>query len=200
MEVEKKEPKKRDLHDHLYLALTSLALIATGFAALFGGFQDFDTKKSLDIQKDVEVRQLRAYVAVDSISAEKPQKGADFIIELKIKNFGQTPAYEVKAINLVKVVPFDQIGASAPVDISKFIRNQTISLYPTQEIPSPQNVHQPFSEATLAAIADGRGVIVAHGAVIYKDVFGSLHKTPYCAYFKADQAAALSCPTEDEPS
>ena len=48
--------------------------------------------------KDTAERQLRAYVAIETVSINEVFAGGTPYAEVRIKNFGQTPAYELSCI------------------------------------------------------------------------------------------------------
>jgi hypothetical protein len=73
-------------------------MLFTGALAVFGVFQirllvraDKLAKESLDQARISSERQLRAYVLIDS--SELVRDGPGIVLQLKVRNFGETPAY-----------------------------------------------------------------------------------------------------------
>jgi hypothetical protein len=76
------------------------------------------TKKSVELSDKTAERQLRAYIGVNSMDIKVyPFEGGEFafIANVEIKNFGQTPAYDLTIWSEAKIDAFDTV----PFDMTK---------------------------------------------------------------------------------
>ena len=143
-------------------------------------------------------RQLRAYVGPDHIDLECPnltvadyvpvppspgQIITDFIL-ISVKNFGATPASEVKTwTNWVAVTPF---GGQLPADWP-FADHQSTStnlttiekrtLFPAQTFVSKIGVHDLTTFRQAVALTSS---VYLYGHIDYRDVFGRDQVTEFC--------------------
>jgi hypothetical protein len=156
-----------------------LAFFATTVASAFTGYQSY-------ISRDTENRQLRAYVNISTIEFKAFRLGEPISAEFKIRNFGQTPAYNVRHWASIWVQPYPFPGhvpfapdngshPSAPLSPSDDVKG--VAIYdPVAGKPTILNqaAIDQFKSGTLAAY------IV--GTIAYDDVFGSHHVTRFCSY------------------
>lgn len=128
------------------------------------------------IARDTARRQLRAYVGVSGCSIDMIEDGSGFIMQVAIKNSGQTPAYD-----------FGLFGE---------VFSEETALNGSRPIPQPMDGHRfPFNpgEITfgayrlvtdhaselLQAVMDGEYAIYLQGGCEYRDAFGNLRTLSY---------------------
>lgn len=163
------EPPKKHFLDWCTFGAAVLAGIAATFAAVFTGQQ-------AGIARDTEKRQLRAYVGV-----EFPDKfckvDADTVEILAIaKNFGLTPAYEVRQMTALSVrsQPLPP-GTNPPTQTSSNLA--FVTAYPQ----SPEVFSQKLPKAAIAeAFTDKTKQLYFAGTVTYLDAFGESRYTHFC--------------------
>ena len=158
--------------------LTLIAVsIYTGLTVLLWG----NSSKQLVISRDVEERQLRAYVNV--LTAEFANIGVGEFPKaiLKFKNFGQTPAYHEHHWQFVKIaeyplpgaVPFEADNGKHPK--APLAPSDTINAFAIWD-------KQPLNQATIDALKAKTHAMYVIGMIKYDDAFGRPRTTTYCFY------------------
>lgn len=133
-------------------------------------------------------RQLRAYVSakVESIMLEADGKTLRAFV--KIKNRGQTPAFNVKIPSAVNILPAppqsflvadelpftdEQLDRMARFTLSK---DGKTGNSPNSQIPSIDNVRKTADDQALYVF----------GLITYRDVFGEDHWVEFCSFLRRD--------------
>ena len=115
----------------------------------------------------------RAYVYFQSIY---PSDIYDPFFELKFKNYGKTPAKEIKVTEIrIDSIEIKNLEKTLKVDSTEFAilvsdREQSIRLK---------------SNATYYSIAEKHGKIFFVGKIIYKDIFDEEHQTQFAGWLRA---------------
>ncbi len=157
----------------MFLAGVSQAFLSA--AALFMLFKDFRQNR-LSAES-----QLRAYLTVECkgiVAADESDNGQ---IIFEIKNWGQTPAYNVtSAMNIA--------FSSTPIDYNpNSFRNHLVfddrkdSLGPGQSRHGFGFLHEMDLDLQVE-LRDKMTAIIQWGVVNYSDVFGISHETQFCFY------------------
>jgi hypothetical protein len=151
---ETKGAKKR----HTWLEYFAVAFAACAFVA--AGYQGW-------IARDTEIRQLRAYVFVGSASIVFEDARIRGVVE--IKNFGQTPAYNLGSLIYMGIA---EIGVSEPPFDSALTVAETnrAPLAPQERKTQPQSISPPIEG--IKSVADGSRKLFMWGKVEYDDAFG----------------------------
>ena len=163
---------------NIYLAVATLALVFIGVGALW-------------ISRDVEQRQLRAYVG--TTFGEESGKSSFYppglaIIRLPIHNFGQTPAYEVRyeaGIDL-RAYPLPKNNDFKVPSIENNTAPNPFTLFPNMTTPMGIVVHtkRPLTQSEVASIQDGKThQMYVWGTISYRDAFGTQRWTHFCVGF-----------------
>ncbi len=110
-------------------------------------------------------RQLRAYVYVADVSILEANSGNRPNIQIKYKNYGQTPAYEVRntsrfAVEMGENINYPQEVTIHRSDLGPSQYKSTILLIPLPGWPNAKR-----------KILDGAGIGVVSGEITYFDVF-----------------------------
>jgi len=164
------------------LAAATITLIAVGLG------QGHQLKRSVDAIQGTERRQLRAYVGVEEISfvlphldhlgwmaPDPPPDGYiydDFIL-VKVRNFGATPAYELRVgINWVPIIPFSIVlppNAELPDHVGVIPPSTSQVLDAGRPFPATINVNDMLAfQQAVARVAS----LYIHGYIGYTDVYG----------------------------
>lgn len=168
--------RRRDTHDWVNLFVLTLTLIAAGMAAWFTGQQAERARQQSAVTREDELRQLRAYVGVQSVSVRPMTDGQRLTADILIKNFGQTPASDVQI--------FAQPAANENPDFSeKAIRgldhSAPESLFPGAERPFVAYGRLSSSNEMLNRPSSVTSALV-YGVIWYRDIFGIHHATEFC--------------------
>jgi hypothetical protein len=154
-------------------------LIATGFAACY-------TRKQWRTASDQEQRSLRAYVMVQSSEIGVKDTG-ELTATITIKNFGSTPAYNVRhwACAMVNRFPDQDIDFPTAAEIVSSYKEAPGSLIPPsgtlgkQFIDPTTCMRKAVSPEDRAAIHAGQKTIFAIGVIKYRDAFHNEWVTDY---------------------
>jgi hypothetical protein len=197
------ERREKSSSDWWLVKLTgALAFIACLQTVVFW-IQAGRLKSTIDAMKAVERRQLRAYVGIESMGMECPSaaspnfdpnrdEGPGFIFSdfsvISVKNFGQTPAYEVTVFAHRACTPF---GVRLPrgyidardtdlisndevrISLSRFTLNSGQSEISKTVI---KGVNIPIFKRVLTKEFQ----LFIFGRIYYKDIYGRAWRTKFC--------------------
>ena len=136
----------------------------------------WSTRDLVKEAKTSSEKQLRAYVHV-SVATMKPR--GDFLdYYLEVKNFGQTPASDVKLRYMIKLCDFPP--TNEPFNVPDDGPNVSSAILPPQigmhDAFTPPQVLGPIQKGDFLA---GRKAIYVFGIITYKDVFSKSRKTEF---------------------
>jgi hypothetical protein len=138
-------------------------------------------RAAVRLAENTAQRQLRAYVNFYDITSSEIAEGRAIAIRINMRNFGQTPAYDV--VNLFGTV-FDVIPSPKPFP-HKSDRSRVDYLSKTTLGPSaPMSVTvqiAPIPADKMAAFRAGKYALYLYGELIYRDAFGKTHHLHYRA-------------------
>ncbi|WP_166294416.1 hypothetical protein [Bradyrhizobium sp. 2S1] len=131
---------------------------------------------TLQTMRDIAERQLRAYVGISGSSIADVQTGAPMATVI-IKNFGQTPAYDVEAwIHLwVAEHPLNEVLPDAPPEMKK----AKGTLYPGSTLIFQMPKDPPVKKEYIHLLGTSEGTIYVYGGIIYRDIFNNRRFTKY---------------------
>lgn len=161
--------------DWAVFILLFLTTIATGFAAYF-------THNQWLTAQDTEKRQLRAYLFIDRDTAQI--KGGTQITDLamSVKNFGQTPAYNVSGAAWLGILDWPlPLVMDLPHRVSTPFFPIKVIL--AQGAPAPIHVRTiwPLTDAEIKEVrGGGTKKLVTYGYFNYEDIFKEPHITLFC--------------------
>jgi hypothetical protein len=153
-----------------------IALIATAV----GFLQFLALIATVAVIRGSAKRQLRAYVYLENAHFEWTDT-LNWKITYRIRNFGQTPAYKVKLVELAKVVAWNN---GAPI-----IPAQTKNISLGAMAPGGDFVdNEAKLEGTTTRddLVHGRNAIYLVGAITYRDAFRRDHWTKFRLYIGGD--------------
>jgi hypothetical protein len=125
------------------------------------------------VAEDTEKRQLRAYVFVAAATMRNFAMPNMPNIIVRVKNFGQTPAYEVtmdlgiSLIDLAAPGTFDDPGHPSP----------PTPIGPGVDVKPILTANEHLDDRIIGAVKAGRSAYFAYGTIKYKDAFGEGHWT-----------------------
>lgn len=148
----------------LFIATIGL-FIATYFLYDAAVRQGEDSKRAVAITRETSKTQLRAYLSINDAIIYQMTGRSDLIIQIKVKNFGQTPAYKVRSS--IK-------SAYAPANVSPYDNEVEFGsrsiVGPTAEIEI-QDI-RPLTVDKLETVVSGTSRIFVWGTAEYEDAFG----------------------------
>jgi hypothetical protein len=131
--------------------------------------------KTVAVTRDLGVRQLRAYINLDGANITDFRAGNDPLITIRIKNYGVTPANQVKMLT-----QFNMNIPSKALHI-RFDRHSEIavaSIGHDAVVSVPQHFGKIIREEVVTEISRAEGWIIAIGAyVTYQDIFTIRRRT-----------------------
>jgi len=173
-----------DAHDWATLSILALTLIAAGFAAGITGWQAVSARQQLAVARDTELRQLRAYVGVESVTLRPLEAGRPLAADLHVKKFGPTPAGRVQVFGQPSAVREPDLSEKA---LRTFGHTAPESLVPTAErtitvgdakVKEPDEMQDALhpSKAPKLLTTD----LLVYGLVSYRDVSDTTRSTEFC--------------------
>lgn len=147
------------------------------------------SEAAIKLAENTAKRQLRAYLGI-VIPKDGPTNGllppVTPEVRLGFKNAGQTPAHEVTHLSGGDIRPYPM-----PKDNNFTISPPETPNSPVTALPGVLDPYgiavirsRPFTPEEIAKIQDGKTArFYVWGTLVYRDVFGDLHKTNYCFGF-----------------
>lgn len=132
--------------------------------------------ESLELQRDIAKRQLRAYICVEAM--EVLFRRGQPVAVVTFKNTGQTPAYDVHgwmALD-VKVYP---MTVALPVPTNPGIGHPKLTLGTDATVEYEQGLSRTLPDEEIRILGTQNGTVVAYGQLRYKDTFGDEWYTSY---------------------
>lgn len=123
-------------------------------------------------------RQLRAYVGVDAVSVSGISPNAEPCAMITIRNFGQTPAYDLTHVGDIRLAPFPDAGTLEPIT-SAIPPKQP--LHPNAIIIKSVELRHSLTNEQLASVRHRNAAIYIFGIIKYRDTFGHERTTKYRA-------------------
>jgi hypothetical protein len=164
----------RDWHDVSSLAVWGATLFAAVVAAFSTGRQAYLANKQLrvardglEVSRDTERRQLRAYVFVAAGSVTLRDRTLTGVVDLK--NSGQTPAYDMTTISRLEIRGIGDPFVPGP--FSKIPRSIAILGAGVTMNPQAELVIPPETTVILPYLQSGLAVVYMLGQVRYRDIF-----------------------------
>lgn len=150
-------------------------------------------KRTVETMESTAERQLRAYICATFEEPIKPDINNVFSATIAIKNYGQTPAYEVQHFAKIDVKDFplnkEELDEPDYTDASK------LPLAPSSEpIRKSLKLLKQLSSVENAAIVAKEKAIFVWGEIVYVDIFKIKRRTKFCLYTTGSKF------TEDMPA
>lgn len=140
-----------------------------------------DLARAVDVtaalQRDINERQLRAYVDVAAVSFQRFAPGQEIVVHVEMRNHGLTPALGVIAQVQLSILPFPASDLPALKPLTD-IAPVTLAARETRSILQRLDI-QALPGAAERVLAGEVG-IYAVGKLTYADVFGQTHVTTAC--------------------
>lgn len=125
-------------------------------------------ERTVSTMKDTAERQLRAYVSIATIEITDLKAGLTPIAHVVVRNYGQTPAYELTSIQGMSMgVSWDALTPPSPEPIEVTATSLAPSAIVEQDISAPR----PLVADEREALLDGSKTLWVYGEMRYKDAF-----------------------------
>lgn len=160
----------------------SISVILTAFASIVSLF-------ALLVAIGTGRRQLRAYLTVEPMGVHEGKSRRNPSPVSQIKNWGQTPAYEVSAttgcatVDWPIVADLDEMFAGLPEGPRDAI------LAPSQITTVYSYFDHELTKQEFGEIADSTKCLMVFGLVEYRDVFRRKRMTSFCHYYRGEHLA-----------
>jgi hypothetical protein len=141
------------------------------------GRQNRIANQTLQLAKETSERQLRAYVDVDRTTFTGFKSGEQVVVGVTIKNFGQTPARNVKTNLQIFIGKQSEVDA---LDALPVVETVSYTLPAGGEATVEARESAAFWTPHHQALKAGSLFLVAHGRVTYEDVFGAIRDVRLC--------------------
>ena len=168
---------------------------STGFIALFTivlaiatAFLYCATRNLVFNARDTAERQLRAYVFPVPSTIDYNAITKKVSIWFKIKNVGQTPAYNFVYLSKVEVFPYplfdNNIFASFPEDIySALIDKSHAIIFPSADLDGCQICETPLELSDVQSFINNPDRrFYLYGMINYEDIFKKVRTTKFCIW------------------
>jgi len=172
-----------------WAALAALFGIPVGILGLIGLFWSLrQTRAAISNDRELGNAEIRAYVSVTPLTLSDFKVGSIPKITFGIENKGTTPAYSIRHLASVAVLPYPLLDHQGDM----------VSAVPGQKIPD-QVLHsdgkiigdgrdiKPLSAEDYKRSLEGKDFrLYAFGKIEYRDVFKADRFTKFCAYVDPD--------------
>jgi hypothetical protein len=138
-------------------------------------------EQTVKTMEDTAVRQLRAYVGLSTSEMSALSPGQPLAVELRIRNTGQTPAYNVSCYFRMQFAPYPfprEWMEELPIG-----PRVASTLAANAEFMTEQRFHRALAEAEIAAIHGGEAAVYVFGDVRYIDVFDKPRRTKFAVMY-----------------
>jgi hypothetical protein len=158
-----------------------LLVLFTLILAVFTGLLYISTRDLVRGAEDTAKKQLRAYLAIEPSAINNFAPNFKTGVTLNFKNFGLTPAYEVRVEKYIAIQPYPFPDSEPFPNIAQ--SNGVATIYPNSStISAYVEMGQPLTGKDISAILDGNKYrLYVAGLVRYKDIFGLAHCTRFLA-------------------
>lgn len=176
-----KEPFWQRAVDDPVAAFTMALTVFTGILAFATFYLWKSTERLVVGAEDTAERQLRAYVLVDKCRIADLEVGKEPTARVEIKNFGQTPAYDLTQTCLIRIEGF-------PLE-KEWILKEPADGEAAKSILGPQGVlitgsryGALLSQMQIDALASGHYAMYVFGRIRYSDAFKQDRSTYYTLF------------------
>jgi hypothetical protein len=150
-----------------------LSLFFTGWAAMAAASAAKAADKAVEVTGDTAKRQLRAYVLAKDHSVEKFYSGGKPKFVIKIHNFGQTPAYEVRCRVLARCTDEDVDAYRFMMRLADTIGGDSNAvLGPGDFLVQSNEMKGPLDHEAWQLLVSGDLKMILAGVISYRDAFG----------------------------
>lgn len=140
--------------------------------------------KSTDAFKASE----RAYVKMSHCPPglyPAPAPHSIYVVKMRVKNFGQTPATVTDLLLTKKVLPRNERLPMVP-DYSVRAAGESPNIFLVREDESFTSYNFPISNEERSSIEDGTQILYVYGYIDYIDRFGCRHRAGYARRFNGE--------------
>lgn len=170
-----------DEHNGLVTAVATVLLMGITYMLVQLGREQSKTTRA----------QLRAYVMIDTVAKTGVEPDTVPAGRVKIKNFGQTPAHNVRAVIGMGFARFPfkdmQWHSKTAVPEAQFGR----SLGPNDNFSLSIDLARTITAPQIVAMEEGRWALWINGKIFYRDVFDTEHETEFGLFTTKDTGIGM---------
>jgi hypothetical protein len=158
------------------IATLILLFIYTGIA----GYQAYQSWSALRLDQ-------RAWVGVTNIANISIEDGKSPAFSVIVSNSGRTPALHTRVHIGIEPTDTSNLAFFVPVDPVPPTRESVVAIQPNQAtvISAPPDA-PPIPTSYIQALKAGTGTAFVYGVITYEDIFGTPHRTTFCALIVPD--------------
>ena len=170
------EQKEKTESDRWLVRFTAILAVATVVLAVGTGFLWNATRRLVRGAEQTAERQLRAYVSVESATITGLQTGFTPTARLRVKNFGQTPAYALTGNGGIALgIAFDKLPPPTSTQPGKTVSGLPIGATTDQFHVLPA----PLTQEMVDLLTNGALTLWVYGSMQYQDAFSRVRTTSY---------------------
>lgn len=137
-------------------------------------------ERTVETMADTAQRQLRAYVFTKLDNQFIISSNGILSVTIKIKNFGQTPAYDLVS-SLIMIFRRLPINSTNKLDVPSFDSDPSKSpLAPGEFDYQDLSFKDSLSQDFISDVEAGNGAFFIIGEIKYVDIFNNPHNTKFC--------------------
>ncbi len=151
-------------------------------------------RQTVEISDKTAERQLRAYVHVEQVEFSELKVGEHVVATIKIRNSGQTPAYELVSLYTTVIRPFPEHGGFSDPEVGQRVREN-----PSRTILGggctaalPTKSRGPLTSIEAIGIANGTFAVYFVGKIEYRDIFERRRHTTFRLMIGGDRGVSPS--------
>lgn len=164
------------------LSVTEFFLVLfTGLLVLVGATQIYWVRKTVRSMEDTAVRQLRAYVSLGATGKITNDFNPELpAFQIRIRNTGQTPAYNVKSWRGIGIHELPLVNDLNPIAGGAMDTDVVLGAGGDHMLPIRRE--RSFTPEELKGVEAGTHAIYVFGKVEYLDAFNKPRYTNFCLY------------------
>lgn len=142
-------------------------------------------QSAVDVTDVIGKRQLRAYISVLPLNVTGVNVGEVPKAEFQISNDGQTPAYKVRQVSFIDILPHPL--ADHQGDLAHPFENEPIPSHVLQKSGTSTGeaiADEPITETITKITTSSDRRLYLTGVVIYQDIFEIERRTKFCYFLE----------------
>lgn len=170
--------KEKAEEDRKLTWATIILAVVTTFLAIFTAFLWLSTRKLVIGAEKTAQRQLRAFVSPESVDISNTSASGKVRVNIRIKNYGQTPAYKCTCVRRNDIFDF-------PVSVFPEFKAP-----PNKPVPSKIDIPpggffetcitgMELTQQERSALEEGAKAIYVYGMIEHEDAFGVTRTTGF---------------------
>jgi hypothetical protein len=163
----------------IFLLIGTVVLSALSTRAAFAGTRAANA--AIEQSERHAQQQLRAYLAMVPEAAGGFFAGDVVTIELRPRNHGQTPAYKIRHMFEIEVLPYPLPKVFVFPKPTRVVATN-FTAFPQGQDKTWFNAKAATQAADITSVANGAATLNIWGTTFYNDAFGNTHSVDFNAY------------------